>query len=79
VFTSKKSGRKFIGYKTSAGELRALYVLVESVELTKNTGWATNAWNRRLPSLMRTIEGIIASGIDIGRVGAAYDAGRGRR
>lgn len=78
VFTGK-SGRKFIGYKGPDRELVALYVLVDSVELTKNTGWATNAWNRRLPALMRTIEGIIASGIDVSKVGAAYDAGRGRR
>lgn len=73
----KKTGRLYIVRKDPSNpkRLQFLYVLVESVQLSKHRGWASRSWKKELPFLRAEWDSIVASYMTVDDVGEAYTAG----
>lgn len=77
----KKTGKLYIVRKdpNNSSRLMFLYVLVESVQLSKHAGWASRAWAKQLPYLRAEWDNIVASFMTVDMVGEAYSNGLGKR
>lgn len=81
VIKGKKTGKLYIVRKdpNDQNKLHFLYVLVESVTLAKHKGWASNSWQKQIPTLRAEWDSIVASFLTVDMVAEAYSGGKRRR
>jgi hypothetical protein len=79
VYKSKRTKQAYLARRTADKKLSVLYILVDSIQLTKYRGWADTAWERQLPALIAEWESIIASYILADTVADAYFSKAQRR
>lgn len=78
VYKSKRTGQVYIARKTPSGKVSVLYLLVDSVQLTKHKGWAQAAFERELPRLANEWGRILTTyAITVANVEQAYVKGGG--
>jgi hypothetical protein len=81
IYKSKKTGKLYIAYRSAGGSLVLLYVLVDSVTLSKHTGFISKAWNRNKMGMFAQFGQIMMSEIsriDLGPIARVTTKGKGR-
>jgi hypothetical protein len=78
VYKSKKTGQLYIARQNSQKRLEILYILVDSVELTKHKGWATDVMRKEMPFIIREITAVLTQAFDPNDVVAAFNKGARR-
>ncbi len=53
IYRSRRTGQAYIAYKNTAGQLTLLYVLVDSVTLSKHKGFLAAKWDLSKPDVMQ--------------------------
>lgn len=73
VYKSKRTGQLYIARRTPDKKLEILYILVDSVDLSKHKGWATRVMQRELPFIIRDVTGILSRAFDPNAAVAAFN------
>jgi hypothetical protein len=79
VYKSRRTGKLYIARRTPDKKLEILYILLDSVDLTKHEGWATKALARRLPFLISEIAAILSNMFDPNEAVRAFNNSSRRR
>lgn len=55
IYKSRKTGKAYIAFKGASGRLTLLYVLVDSVTLSKYSGFLARSWERQIPDIVEAL------------------------
>lgn len=81
IYKSRRTGQAYIAYKTAAGDLTLLYVLVDSATLSKYKGFLSRSWELEKNSIMVAIGNAMLfemGQVDMLSLARVTFAGRGR-
>lgn len=82
IYKSKNTGQAYIAYKNQAGGLTLLYLLVDSAQLSKYSGYLDKQWDISKPNIMAAFGRAMLfemSRVDLLSMARVTYRGRGRR